>query len=89
MTAQAMTIHHRGPNHSEALKSRIDAFCRRHDLTSAEANVLGYVVLGMDLPSIGKAQGRTQATIKTHVSNIFSKTYTRRQAELVSVFFRT
>lgn len=72
----------------EALKSRMDIFCRHHDLTSAEASILGYVVLGMDLTAISKVQGRTRATVKTHVSNIFSKTYTSRQAELVSVFFR-
>jgi DNA-binding CsgD family transcriptional regulator len=73
----------------DALRARVDAFSSRHDLTCAEANVLGYVVLGMDLPAISRVQGRTHATVKTHVSNIFSKTYTRRQSELVSVFFRT
>jgi DNA-binding CsgD family transcriptional regulator len=84
MTGKDMVKLHGG----ERLEERMDLFCRRHDLTSAEANVLGYVVLGMDLPSISQAQGRTRATVKTHVMRIFSKTDTRRQAELVSVFFR-
>jgi DNA-binding CsgD family transcriptional regulator len=88
MIGQELTSFRDAAADENAISARARTFCIRHNLTMAEASVLNYLVLGMDLPSISKAQGRTLATIKTHVSNIFSKTYTRRQAELVSVFFR-
>jgi DNA-binding CsgD family transcriptional regulator len=73
----------------DPFRERVEIFASQYDLTSAEAQILNYLILGMDLPSIAKTIGRTRATIKTHVLNIFSKTSTHRQAELVSLFFRT
>jgi DNA-binding CsgD family transcriptional regulator len=73
----------------DPFRERVDTFAGQFDLTSAEAQILHHLILGMDLPSIAKAIGRTRATVKTHVLNIFSKTSTHRQAELVSLFFRT
>jgi DNA-binding NarL/FixJ family response regulator len=73
----------------DTFRERVETFAGQYGLTSAEAQILYLLILGMDLPSIAKTIGRTRATVKTHVLNIFSKTATHRQAELVSFFFRT
>lgn len=74
---------------SDPFRAKLDVFAGKHELTTAEVQILYHLILGMDLPSIAKTIGRTRATVKTHVLNIFSKTSTHRQAELVSLFFRS
>jgi DNA-binding NarL/FixJ family response regulator len=71
-----------------ALRDRISRFGQHYRLTTSEEYVLSLLLLGKDIPAIIEESGRSRATIKTHVLNIFSKTSTHRQAELVSFFFR-
>jgi len=41
--------------------------------------------LSKDVPAIAKVLGISQATAKTHLRNLFQKTGTNRQAELVKL----
>lgn len=71
----------------ERVRTKIARFARAHELTAAEERILAHLVVGKDIGTIIGEAKRSRATIKSHVLNIFSKTYTRRQAQLVSVFF--
>lgn len=58
------------------------------DLTDAEATVAAKLVSGQSLSDIAVTSGRSRETIKYHLNNIFRKTGTRRQGELVSLLSR-
>ncbi len=59
-----------------------------YGLTPAEARVAARVALGQTLEEIGLAMRVKPPTLRTHLRNIFGKTGTRRQAELVSLVLR-
>lgn len=59
------------------------AFLLQHRITKAEARVLARLMAGDTLQGAADALGLAPSTIKTHVQHLFSKTGTKRQAELV------
>ena len=60
-----------------------DMIAQRYQLTAAELRVLfGIVEIG-GVPEVAAAFGVADATIKTHVSRLYEKTGTGRQADLV------
>ncbi len=54
-------------------------------LTPAEAEVLKELTLGFSVKEIAQRTGRTEATVRSHVKALLSKTDTRSQMELVRV----
>jgi DNA-binding CsgD family transcriptional regulator len=58
---------------------------RRYNLTSAEAALAAEILKGDGRKAAAQRCGISDATAKTHLSNIFEKTGTHRQAELVRV----
>ena len=60
----------------------------RFGLTDAESGVAAEILKGRP-PSRRAAVGISDTTAKTHLSNIFEKTGTRRQAELVRLLVDT
>ena len=63
----------------------IDLLQRHFDLTPAEARLALHLVAGETLRSAEAKLGITYETARTHLKNIFNKTGTSRQAELVIV----
>ena len=56
---------------------------RIYGLTRMEAEVASRVVRGMDLSEIAETLGITIHTVRGHLKQLFAKTNTHRQAELV------
>ncbi len=56
---------------------------RAYDLTPAETRLLNALVNGERLRGYAERTGVSVATVKTHLSNLFSKTGEQRQADLV------
>jgi DNA-binding CsgD family transcriptional regulator len=56
---------------------------RRFDLTSTEAALAAEIIKGDGRKAAARRCGISDATAKTHLANIFEKTGTHRQAELV------
>lgn len=59
-----------------------------YGLTPAEARVAALVALGQTVEEIALSMQLKRPTLRTHLRNIFGKTGTRRQAELVSLALR-
>jgi DNA-binding CsgD family transcriptional regulator len=57
-------------------------------LTPAESQVAALLALGASVEEITKAKRISDATLRSHLRSIFSKTGTRRQAELVHLALR-
>lgn len=75
------------PAHTKQLPA--DLLRRHFALTGAEANVAIRLCTGMTLEDVAEALNITVATARTHLKRIFSKTDTRRQAELVRIVMQT
>jgi DNA-binding CsgD family transcriptional regulator len=58
-------------------------------LTLAEANIATALSEGKSVGEVAELNGTSLSTVRTHVKSILSKTGTNRQAELVSLLFRT
>lgn len=56
--------------------------------TSAEARLAAALVAGKRLDEIGEEFGVKQTTITFHLQNLFQKTHTHRQADLVALLIR-
>jgi CheY-like chemotaxis protein/DNA-binding CsgD family transcriptional regulator len=56
--------------------------------TSAEARLAAALVAGKRLEEIGEEFGVKQTTITYHLQNLFQKTHTHRQADLVALLIR-
>ena len=54
-----------------------------YDLTPAEARVLVDISAGHTPAALASALGVAEATVRTHLARVFSKTGTSRQADLV------
>jgi DNA-binding NarL/FixJ family response regulator len=59
------------------------------ELTPREAEVLAHIAAGLSNSEIATALYVSEATVKTHVNHIFSKTGLRDRAQLVGYAFRT
>jgi DNA-binding NarL/FixJ family response regulator len=57
-------------------------------LTPREAEVLGHIAAGLSNAEIAAALYVSEATVKTHINHIFSKTGLRDRAQLVGYAFR-
>lgn len=56
-----------------------------HGLTPSEAEVVAHLIKGQSLEEISKNRDLSIHTIRTHIKNVYAKTGTRRQGELVSL----
>jgi DNA-binding CsgD family transcriptional regulator len=63
----------------------LEALASHYQLTSTELRVLIGVVQIGGVPEIADAFGVSRATVKTHLSRLFDKTGTSRQADLVKI----
>jgi DNA-binding CsgD family transcriptional regulator len=61
----------------------------RFGLTDAESGVAAEILKGDGRLAAARRLGISDTTAKTHLSNIFEKTGTRRQAELVRLILDT
>ena len=63
----------------------LDALAALYDLTSAEAKVFNAIAAGHTRAEAARLLDIGEETVKTHLSHIFLKTGTRRQADLVAL----
>jgi len=63
----------------------VDAAAQRYKLTTAEKRVLSAVMGSGGVRSVATALEISEATVKTHLQNIFGKTGARRQIDLVKL----
>ena len=63
-----------------------EALAALYDLTAAETRVFTAIAVGSTRSQAARALGIEENTIKTHLSHIFLKTGTRRQADLVALY---
>jgi len=59
-----------------------------HDLTPAEADLLGHLARGRSLEEAARARGVSINTVRSQLKQVFSKTGTSRQGELVQLVLR-
>ena len=62
-----------------------EAIAKHYRLTPTELRVLLAIVEVGGVPEVAEALGIGEATVKTHLHRLFSKTGTRRQADLVKL----
>jgi DNA-binding NarL/FixJ family response regulator len=62
-----------------------DIIAESYRLTPTELRVLTALVDVGGVPDVAAALGVAETTVKTHLGRLFSKTGTRRQAELVKL----
>ena len=63
----------------------VEALAALYDLTSAEAKVFNAIAAGRTRAEAARLLDIGEETVKTHLSHIFLKTGTRRQADLVAL----
>jgi DNA-binding CsgD family transcriptional regulator len=63
----------------------LEALAKLYKLTASEIRVLDAVMKVSGVKALAEALGLTQATVKTHLHNVFRKTGTARQSELVKL----
>lgn len=63
----------------------LEALARRYKLTASEIRVLDAVVKVSSVKAMSEMLGISQATVKTHLHNLFRKTGTSRQSDLVKL----
>ena len=68
---------------------RADQLRQLYRLTRTEADVALAVLRGEGLKAIADSFGISLSTVLTHLQNVFDKTETRRQAELVHLLLRS
>lgn len=67
----------------------ISLLSKSYDFTRAESELAIALLNGHSLSEIADRRGVSYNTVKTHLHAIFSKTHTRRQAELISLLLRS
>jgi DNA-binding CsgD family transcriptional regulator/PAS domain-containing protein len=70
---------------SLAPPSEAECIARHHRLTPTELRVLLAIVEAGNVPLAAEALGVAESTVKTHLSNLYGKTGTSRQADLVKL----
>jgi DNA-binding CsgD family transcriptional regulator len=70
---------------SPASPPPLEALAKLYKLTASEIRVLDAVMKVSGVKALAEALGLTQATVKTHLHNVFRKTGTARQSELVKL----
>ena len=63
----------------------LEALARRYKLTASEVRVLDAVLKVSSVKGMSEMLGVSQATVKTHLHNLFRKTSTNRQSDLVKL----
>jgi DNA-binding CsgD family transcriptional regulator len=63
----------------------LEALARRYKLTASEIRVLDAVLKVSNVKAMSELLGVSQATVKTHLHNLFRKTATSRQSDLVKL----
>lgn len=63
----------------------IEVAVRQFRLTPSEVRVLDAVLKVSGVPKMAETLGISEATVKTHLQNIFGKTGVRRQADLIKL----
>lgn len=66
----------------------LDEFRALHQLTAAEVRVVEQLVKGLSVAEVARELGNAEATVRTHLARIFSKTGTSRQGELIALAAR-
>jgi DNA-binding CsgD family transcriptional regulator len=66
----------------------LEAIAKLYKLTASEIRVLDAVSKVSGVKAIAEMLGISQATVKTHLNNIFRKTETNRQSELIKLVAR-
>jgi DNA-binding CsgD family transcriptional regulator len=61
----------------------LEAMAKHYSLTTAEVRVLEAVLKVNGVRAVAERLGLSQATVKTHLHNLFRKTGTNRQSDLV------
>jgi DNA-binding CsgD family transcriptional regulator len=67
------------------LPSPMETVAKLYQLTPSEIRVLLAVVEAGGVPAVADALGLSKETVKTHLNNVFAKTGTNRQADLVKL----
>ncbi|WP_247319815.1 LuxR C-terminal-related transcriptional regulator [Bradyrhizobium sp. 21] len=70
---------------SPASPPPLEALAKLYKLTASEIRVLDAVIKVSGVKALAEALGLTQATVKTHLHNVFRKTGTARQSDLVKL----
>lgn len=65
-----------------------NAFTGLYELTRSEARVLREIIAGQGLVAASAKLRISEATARTHLRHIFDKTGTKRQTELLCLFFK-
>ena len=73
---------------SEPKMAPTEAFVRRYRLTPSETRVLLAMLGGQTPRKIAESTGVALPTVRTHLSRLYAKTETTRQADLVGLFTR-
>lgn len=63
----------------------LEALAKLYKLTASEVRLIDAVMKVSGVKALAEVLGLTQATVKTHLHNVFRKTGTARQSELVKV----
>lgn len=63
----------------------LETLAKAHKLTATEVRVLACMLKANGVKAMAEMLGLSQATVKTHLHNLFRKTGTRRQSDLVKL----
>ncbi|MCK1380779.1 hypothetical protein IVB33_27375 [Bradyrhizobium sp. 24] len=70
---------------SPASPPPLEALAKLYRLTASEVRLIDAVMRVSGIKALAELLGLTQATVKTHLHNVFRKTGTARQSELVKL----
>ncbi len=63
----------------------LESIAKRYRLTPGEVRVLDTLLKVSGVKAMAAVLGLSQATVRTHLHNLFQKTGTRRQSDLVKL----
>lgn len=72
-----------------SLEPAIDLMRSLHELTRAEAELVGQLARGHTIEAAAQARGVSVNTMRSHLKHVFQKTGTSRQGELVQLVLRS
>jgi len=75
-----ITRYEQAPN---AAADNLTQFAKTHEITAREQEVLGLVVVGKKNQEIANELYISLSTVKTHLQNIFQKTYVENRTSLI------